>query len=162
MISAKMEKIMNEQINKEMYSAYFYLSMAADLREKYLDGFAHFFEHQAQEEMEHAMKFYSYINEQGGRVKLDAIEKPQATYKDVEEIFDLSLKHEKFVTKSINDIYALAAKENDFASMQMLDWFVKEQVEEEGNMDKALHMVKMAAKAPHALMMLDAQFGKRE
>ncbi|HNW59892.1 MAG TPA: ferritin [bacterium] len=161
MISQKMEAALNTQINKEMYSAYFYLAMAADLKEKYLDGFSHFFEVQAREEMGHAMKLYAYINEQGGRVLLEAIEKPQAQYKDVEEIFKLTLEHEKYVTKSIHGLKELAVKENDYATSGMLDWFVKEQVEEESNMDKGLHMVKMANNAPQALMFLDSQFGKR-
>jgi ferritin len=162
MISKKMEAAINTQINKELYSAYFYLAMAADLKEKYLDGFARFFEVQAKEEMEHAMKFYAYVNEQGGRVVLEAVEKPQTSYKDVEEIFTMTLSHEKFITKSINELMALAVKENDYATAGMLDWFVKEQIEEEGNMDKGLHLVKMAKNAPHALMMLDSQFGRRE
>ena len=161
MISKKMEAALNSQINKEIYSAYFYLAMAADLREKYLDGFAHFFEYQAKEEMEHAMKFYEYVNEQGSRVILEAIEKPQADYKDVEEIFSLALNHEKFVTKSINELMALAVKESDYASAGMLDWFIKEQIEEEANMDKGLYQVKMAVKHPHALMMLDSRYGQR-
>ncbi len=162
MISKKMEAQLNAQINKEMYSAYFYLAMAADLKEKYLDGFSHFFELQAKEEMSHAMKLYGYINEQGGRVVLDAIEKPKTNFKDVEEIFDLTLKHEQFITKSIHELMALAVQENDYATAGTLDWFVKEQIEEEANMDKGLHMVKMAHNAPHALMMLDSQFGRRE
>jgi ferritin len=162
MISKKMEAQLNAQINKEMYSAYFYLAMAADLKEKYLDGFSRFFEVQAREEMGHAMKLYGYINEQSGRVALEAIEKPQAKFKDVEEIFELTYKHEQYITKSINELMALAVKENDYATAGMLGWFVKEQIEEEASMDKGLHMVKMANKAPAALMMLDSQFGKRE
>jgi len=162
MISKKMEKQLNIQINKEMYSFYLYLAMAADLREKYLEGFSHYFQVQAKEEMNHAMKIYGYVNEQGGRVILDAIDKPQEGFKDAEEIFDLALKHEKFITKSIHELMDLAVKESDYATAGFLGWFVKEQVEEEGNMDKGLHTVRMASKAPHALMMLDAQFGKRE
>lgn len=162
MISKNMEVLLNEQINKEMYSSYLYLAMAADLKEKYLDGFSHFFEVQSREEWSHAMKLYGYINEQGGRVVLDTLEKPQTSFKDVEEIFDLTLKHEKFITKSIHELMAAAVKENDYATAGLLNWFVKEQVEEEGNMDKGLHMVKMTHNAPHALMMLDSQFGRRE
>ena len=162
MISKKMEAALNSQINKEMYSAYFYLAMAADLKEKYMDGFSSFFELQAKEEMEHAMKLYEYVNDQGGRVVLEAIDKPQTNYKDIEEIFSLTLEHEKHVTQSIHELMSLAVKENDYATAGMLDWFVKEQIEEEANMDKGLHLVKMAAKAPHALMMLDSKFGARK
>ncbi len=162
MISKQMEEKLNEQINKEMYSSYLYLAMSAYLSEKYLDGFAHFFRVQSHEEWMHAMKIYDYINEQGGRVELEKIEKPPKEFKDVEDIFTKTLEHEKFITKSIQELFEAAMKEKDYATAGMLDWFVKEQIEEEANMDNALNKVKMAGNAPHALMFLNEKFGQRK
>ena len=161
MLSKEMEKEMNEQVNKELYSAYLYLAMAAQLEAQNLDGFANFFKIQAQEEVGHALKFYAYINGRGNRVLLDAIDKPQAEFSDVEEIFDISYKHEQFVTQRIHKLVDLAIKESDHASKTFLDWFVTEQVEEEASMDNVLQKIRMVGKAGHALLMLDAQLGKR-
>ena len=161
MLSKEMEKEMNLQINKELYSAYLYLAMAADLEAVNLTGFAKFFEAQAKEEVNHAAKFYKYINERGNRVILDAIEKPQMEFKDVEEIFELSYKHEQYVTGRIHHLVDLAIREKDHASKTFLDWFVSEQVEEEASMDQILQKIKMIGKAGHALLMLDAQAGTR-
>jgi ferritin len=162
MVSKEMEKQLNLQINKELYSAYYYLAMAAYCENNYLSGFAKFFQIQATEEVGHANKFYKYLNEQGGRVVLDAIEKPPTDYKDVEEIFQLGLDHEKFVTKSIYGLVALADKENDYATKSFLNWFVNEQVEEEATMDTMLNKIRMAGKEGTALFMLDARAGTRE
>ncbi len=161
MLSKEMEKALNEQINKEMYSSYFYLAMSAYLSDQFLDGFAGFFQAQAQEEWGHAMKIYKHVNERGGRVVLEKIDKPQTDYKDIEEIFDLTLEHEKFVTKSIHELVDLAVKKNDHASKSFLDWFVNEQVEEEANMEAWVAKIKMAGTKGHALLMLDAHAGQR-
>lgn len=162
MISTKMEKQLNEQINKELYSAYLYMAMSAWASNNNLDGVANFFKVQAQEEVVHAMKIYGYVNEQGGKVVLDAINKPQTDYKDVEQLFELSLQHEKTVTASIHTLVDLAISENDHATNVFLQWFVKEQVEEEASMDGILNKVKLAGKTGHALLMIDEQLGKRE
>ena len=162
MISKEMEKALNEQVNKEFYSAYLYLSMAAYLADQHFDGMATFMKAQAQEEVGHGMKIYAYVEEQGGRVILDAIDKPQADFEGVEQIFDLSLKHEKFVTKSIHSLVDQAIKEGDHATKTFLDWFVTEQVEEEAGMDTILHKVKMIGKQAHGLFMLDGQLGQRQ
>ena len=130
MISKEMEKALNEQINKETYSAYLYFSMAAYFESENFEGMASFMKAQAGEELEHAMKIYDYVNEQGGRVVLEAIEKPQTNYKGALEIFEMSLKHEKFITASINKLVDQAIKENDHATRTFLSWFVTEQVEE--------------------------------
>ena len=161
MLSKAMEKALNEQINKEMYSSYFYLAMAAYLSEQFLDGFAKFFEIQSQEEMGHAMKIYKQVNERGGRVVLEKIDKPQTDYKDVEEVFNLTLEHERLVTKSIHNLVDLAIAENDHASKGFLDWFVKEQVEEEATMENWVAKIKMVGTKGQALLMLDAHAGKR-
>lgn len=161
MISKDMEKAINEQINKELYSAYYYLSMAAFLESDGLDGMAGFMKAQAQEEVEHAMKFYSYVNEQGGRVWLDTIEKPKEEFKDAQEIFTLSLEHEQYVTSRIHALVDLALKENDHATKAFLDWYVTEQVEEEATMSTILDKLKRVGSTGQGLLMLDAQLGQR-
>ena len=161
MISKDMEKAINEQINKELYSSYLYLSMASFLEADGLDGLANFMKAQAREEVEHAMKFYAYVNEQGGRVILDAIEKPKAEFKDVKDIFTLSLEHEKYVTSRINSLVDLALKENDHATKTFLDWYVTEQVEEEATMNSILDKLDRIGTSGQGLLMLDAQLGQR-
>jgi ferritin len=135
--------------------------MAAQLEAQNLDGFANFFTMQAQEEVGHAMKFYAFINERGNRVVLEAIDKPQAEFKDVEEIFNISYKHEQFVTQRIHKLVDLAIVESDHASKTFLDWFVTEQVEEEASMDAVLQKIRMVGVTGHGLLMLDAQLAKR-
>ncbi len=161
MISEKMTKALNEQINKELYSAYYYLSMASFLESKNLDGMADFFKHQAKEETGHAMKIYDYVNEQGGRVVLEAVEKPRTDFEGPQQIFELALEHEKVVTKSIHNLVALALQENDYATRTFLDWFVSEQVEEEATMDRIVNKFKLAGTQGHALLMLDSLLGQR-
>jgi len=161
MISKEMQKALNEQINKELYSAYYYLSMAAYLDNKNLDGMANFFKVQAQEEMTHVQKFYDYVNEQGGRVLLEAVAKPPTDFKDVEAVFAAALEHEQFVTKNINMLVDLAIKESDHATKNFLDWFVAEQVEEEASMDSILQKVRMVGGQPQALLMLDSLLAGR-
>ena len=161
MISKKMEKAINEQINKELYSAYYYLSMAAYLENANLEGMAKFMKAQAFEETGHAMKFYGYINEQGGRVTLGAIEKPKTDFDSAQQIFELALEHEKYVTGRINDLMNLAVEENDHASRGFLTWFITEQVEEEANMDTIVNKFKMIGSSGHGLLMLDSQLGQR-
>ena len=161
MISKKMESAINEQINKELYSAYYYLSMAAYLENESLDGMASFMKAQAHEEVGHAMKFYAYVNEQGGRVILETIEKPQETFDNPQQIFDLSLKHEKFVTSRIHSLVDLALEEKDHATKAFLDWFVTEQVEEEATMDSIVNKFKLLGGSGQGLLMLDAQLGQR-
>ena len=161
MLSKTMEKALNEQINKEMFSSYLYLAMSAYLSTQYLEGFAKFFKVQSQEEMGHAMKLFGYINERGGQVVLDKIDKPQTNYKDIEEIFAQTLEHEKFITKSIHALVELAIQEKDHASKNFLDWYVNEQVEEEANMDNWLAKIKMVGNKGQALIMLDVHAGQR-
>jgi len=161
MLSKEMEKEMNVQINKELYSAYFYLAMAAWCDDENLEGFGTFFKAQAEEEVVHAMKFYSYMNERGNAVALEAIDKPKTDFKDIEEIFQLGLEHEKYVTGRINGLVNLAIKESDHASKTFLDWFVSEQVEEEATFDGILKKIQLVGKTGHGLLMLDGQVGQR-
>lgn len=162
MISKKMQEAINEQINKELYSEYLYLSMAAYFDALGYEGFAHFMKVQAKEEHEHAMKFYEYLNDRGGRVILKQIDEPQTDFDSVNEVFDLSYKHEQFVTKSINELVDLASKENDHASVSFLNWYVDEQVEEEATMDAILTKLEMIDGKGMGLLMLDRELARRE
>ncbi len=162
MISKKMEKAINEQINKELYSAYLYLAMAAQAQSMGLKGFANWFEIQYGEEVSHAMKFYEYVNEQGGRVLLDAIAKPPAEFRSVLAMFELTAKHEATVTASINALVDLAIKENDHATRSMLTWFVDEQVEEESNAQDLVNRLKMIKDSGSGILYLDGKLAKRK
>lgn len=161
MLSKKMEKALNEQINKEMYSAYLYMSMSAHSRNIGLSGFANWFMVQYHEEMEHAMKIYDYVNEQGGKVKLMAIDEPPSAFKGPMDMFQKTLKHEQFITKSINDLMDLAIKEKDHATQIFLQWFVTEQIEEEGNDNEIIDKLKLAGDKGNGLFMIDKELGAR-
>jgi len=161
MLSKKMEKALNEQINKEMYSAYLYMSMSAYSTNIGLSGFANWFMVQYHEEMEHAMKIYNYINEQGGKVKLMAIDEPPSVFKGPMDMFQKTLKHEQFITKSINDLMDLAIKEKDHATQIFLQWFVTEQIEEEGNDNEIIDKLKLAGDKGNGLFMIDKELGAR-
>ena len=126
MINEKMEKAFNEQINKELYSAYLYLSMQAYFERLNLTGFVNWMSVQVQEENAHAMGMFNYLNERGGEIKLDAIEKPVVKGSNPVEIFEQVLEHEEFVTSRINALYDVAEETRDRAAMQFLDWYVKE------------------------------------
>lgn len=161
MLSKKMEKALNEQLNKEMYSAYLYMSMSAHSTNIGLSGFANWFMVQYHEEMEHAMKIYNYINEQGGKVKLMAIDEPPSVFKGPMDMFQKTLKHEQFITKSINDLMNLAIKEKDHATQIFLQWFVTEQIEEESNDNEIIDKLKLAGDKGNGLFMIDKELGAR-
>jgi ferritin len=162
MIKKSMEKAINEQINAETYSAYLYWSMAAWCDKNNLPGFANWMRVQVQEEMSHAVKFYTYLIDRGGTVKLTAIAAPETDWKDIEAIFAATLKHEQYVTARINNLADLAIKEKDHAAGQFLQWFVNEQVEEEKNAEQILGQLKMMGKQPGAaLYILDKEMAAR-
>jgi len=161
MLSKKMEEALNEQINKEMYSAYLYMSMSAHSTNAGLPGFANWFMVQYKEEMEHAMKIYDYVNDQGGRVKLKTIEEPLSTFTDAMDMFQKTLKHEQFITKSINELVDLAIQEKDYATQIFLQWFVTEQIEEEGNDNDIISKLKLAGDKGNELFMIDKELGAR-
>ncbi len=160
MLSEKMEEALNEQINKEMYSAYLYMAMSAHSKHIGLDGFANWFMVQYQEEMTHAMKIYDYINEQGGKVKLRAIKEPPTEFESPLKMFEATLEHEKFITKSINELMDLAIKENDHATQIFLHWFVTEQIEEEANDNEIIAKLKLVGDG-NGLFMLDKELAAR-
>lgn len=162
MIGKKMEKAINEQINKEIYSAYLYLSMSAYSANIGLPGFSHWFKMQYKEELAHAEKFFGYLLEQGNAVKLEAIAQPPAEFKSPTALFEQSLKHEQFVTKSIYSLVDLAIAEKDHASNQFLQWYVAEQVEEEAHASEILTKLQMVGDKNQGLLMLDAQLAGRK
>ena len=153
---------MNDQIQHEFHAAYLYLSMSAYFESMNLPGFAHWMRMQWQEEIGHAMKFLDHINERGGRVQLQAIEQPPVEFESPLDPFAQALAHEQKVTGQINEIYALAVQENDYASLSTLQWFVDEQVEEERNVGDIVQRLKMVKGHAGALLMLDAHLGHRE
>ncbi|GAB4469491.1 MAG: ferritin [Anaerolineales bacterium] len=161
MIPKAMQDAMNEQIKNELYSAYLYLSMAAHFESKTLGGFANWLRLQAQEELNHAMKFYNFILERGGEVTLKAIDQPPSSWKSNLEAFEQVLQHEQKVTKNITDLYELALKEKDYPSQVMLQWFIEEQVEEEKNATEIIEKLKMIEAHGTAVLMLDHELGKR-
>ena len=161
MLNKKMENALNEQINKEIYSAYLYMAMSAHSTNIGLSGFANWFMVQYHEEMEHAMKIYDYVNDQGGKVHLKAIDEPPSTFKDAMDMFKKTLKHEQFVTKSINTLMDLAIKEKDHATQIFLQWFVTEQIEEEGNDNDIIAKLELAGVKGNGLFMIDKELGTR-
>lgn len=161
MISKKMTDSINTQINREMYSAYLYLSMAAYSTSAGLKGFANWFQVQIQEELFHARKMYDYVNQQGGRVVLKDIEAPPAEFKSAKELFAVTLEHEKKVTAMINKLATQARSENDHATEIFMQWFVTEQVEEEANALEILQKMELIGKDANGLFMMDTELAKR-
>lgn len=161
MLSEKLQNALNEQINKELYSAYLYLSMSAYCEAENLPGFADWMRVQAQEEVAHAMRFFDYVNARGGRVVLKAIEMPPPIWKSPLEMFQQVLEHERKVTGMINRLYELASKENDHATQIELQWFITEQVEEEESAGQVVEQLKRVFEQPMGLFMLDRQLGER-
>ncbi len=161
-MSEAVQDAMNEQIKNELYSAYQYLSMAAYCESANLPGFARWMRAQAREELQHAMKFYDFVLDRNGRVVLHPIDAPVVEFGSPLEVFERALEHEQKVTAMINDLYGLAAGENDYASQTFLQWFVTEQVEEEKNAGDVVETLKMVAGSSEALFLLDRELGKRE
>jgi len=161
MISKKIEKEINEQINAEFWSAYLYLSMSAYFVSKNLPGFANWMQIQYQEEISHALKFFNYLNERGGRVILTPIKEVKKEWKDEIEVFQETLKHEQHVTFLINNLVNLAIEEKDHASNNMLQWYVSEQVEEEANVDEILQQLVLLEGNKFGLLMLDRELKQR-
>jgi ferritin len=161
MINEKVSKAFNEQIQKELYSAYLYLSMAAYFHSRGLDGMAQWMRVQAFEEVNHAMKFFDHIVERDGRVELLGLEKPPTEWKSALNAFEAAYKHEQYITGSINDLVKLAETEKDYASKSLLQWFVDEQVEEEASVSKIAQELEMVKDSPQGLLMIDRELGAR-
>jgi ferritin len=161
MIGKAMQDAINEQINKELFSSYLYLSMAAYFEEKNLPGFAHWMRVQEAEEREHAMKFYDFLLERGGKVTLKAIEAPKTEWASAMEVMEEVAAHEAKVTASIYALYELALQEKDYPAQVMLQWFITEQVEEEKNAAEIIASLKMIEAHETALLQLDHRLSKR-
>ena len=161
MISKKLNDAINEQINRELYSEYLYSSMRAWFAAQSLDGFANWMEVQVREEHAHGMGFYQYILERGGRVILKAIAQPPADFKTPLNAFKETLKHENYITKSINELMDLAIKEKDHALKSFLQWYVDEQVEEEANDEKILNMLERVKDSTEGLFFIDKELSAR-
>lgn len=161
MLSEKLEKSLNDQITFEFYSSYTYLAMAAFCESSDLSGFANFFRVQAKEELDHAMKFYDYVFQKGGKVILGEIEQPKKDYDSMVDVFETGLEHERLVTSRIYDITDIATEEREHATISFLKWFIDEQVEEEDNFSSLLKKVKRCEGNSAALYMLDDELATR-
>ena len=161
MLSEKMQDALNGQLNAELYSSYLYLSMNAYFKSVNLDGFANWMYYQAQEELTHSMKFYDFINQRGGRVKLMKVEAPPAEWGSPLEVFEATLEHEQKVTGLINELVEFALAEHDHATNIFLQWFVSEQVEEEESVGGVLEQLKLMGEAKGGLFMIDRELAKR-
>ena len=157
----KVHELLNQQINKEFYSAYLYLDFSNYFKRRGLDGFANWYMVQAQEERDHAMLFYQYLQNENQIVTLDAIAKPDKEIKADMDALLAGLEHEKYVTSLINDIYAAAHDVKDFRTMQFLDWFVKEQGEEETNANDMITKMELFGSDPRSLYMLNSELAAR-
>ncbi|MDD4796777.1 MAG: ferritin [Eubacteriales bacterium] len=162
MLHTDITSLLNEQINKELYSAYLYLDIANYYADQGLIGFENWFTIQAQEERDHAMLIRTYLLDNDHRITLPAIDSPgDGNYENFQRPLDLTLEHEQFVTASIHNIYAAAHREKDFRTMQFLDWFVKEQGEEEKNATDLIRKFELFAGDSKGLYLLDQELGTR-
>jgi ferritin len=161
MINKNMQDAINEQINKEMYSSYLYLSMAAYFESTGLPGAAKWMRVQSEEETEHAMKFFEHLIDRGGKVELKPIAAPEIEWAGPMAAFEAVLQHEQFVTKSINDLYEVALKEKDYPAQVLLQWYINEQVEEEKNAAAVIDNMNRIEAHETAVLQLDHQLGKR-
>lgn len=161
MASEKLLKELNDQFNFELESAYVYMAMAAYCSAEDYDGFAHFFILQAQEEYQHAMKFYDFLYDMDGRAVMKAIPEPDKDYDSVLDAFEKALAHEKLVTSKINKIMDLAIEENNYATTNFLQWFIEEQVEEENSMKIIISNLERMDGNFQGMYMLDKELGQR-
>ena len=161
MLNQKVIELINDQINKEFYSAYLYLDMANYYIDNDLDGFGNWYNIQAQEERDHALLFLKYLQSNGIKVTLKAIDQPDKEFKSHLEPLITGAEHERFVTALIHKIYEAAYEVKDFRTMQFLDWFVKEQLEEEENADKLVNKYKLFGDDPKSLYLLDQELAAR-
>ena len=160
-LSKGMQDALNEQIKEELFSSYIYLSMAAYFESINLPGFAHWMGIQSQEELEHAMKFYGYVHDRGGRVVLQALDQPPVEFGGPTAVFQKTLEHEQYITGKIHKLYGMAVEEKDYASLGILQWFVDEQVEEEKSAGEILELLKTVGDKGQGLIMLDRQLAQR-
>jgi ferritin len=162
MLSKTMEEALNRQVNREFYSAFLYLAMSSYFASENLTGFAHWMRVQSREEQAHAFKIFDYIIDRGGKVSLATLEAPKAKWSSAGKVFEETYAHEQKVTGMINALVELAMTERDHASFEMLQWFVKEQVEEEKQAYEILAQIRMVGDTPGHLIYIDRHIGKRE
>ena len=160
-MNEKVSALLNEQVNKEFYSAYLYLDMANFYTQKGLDGFANWYEIQAKEEQDHAMLMYQYLQNNGEKVTLEAIAKPDKKFETLMDPLTAGLEHEKYVTSLINNIYAAAIEVTDYRTTQFLDWFIKEQGEEEKNSMDLITKMELFGDDARSLYMLNSELAAR-
>ena len=161
MLSKTIQEALNQQIKHEFYSSYLYLSMSAYFETANLPGCARWMRIQSQEEHEHAMKLFDFVNDRGGSVELQALDQPPGEFQSPLDVFQQALEHERQVTALIDRLYELAVKEGDYATQVHVQWFVTEQVEEEKNASQIVEQLKMTGGQPAALLMLDNVLGGR-
>ena len=161
MINEKLKKAFNDQINKELYSEYLYLSMQAYFERLNLKGFVNWMSVQVQEEHAHALGMFDYLNQRGGNVQLEAIDKPETDWESPLAVFEQVLEHEEYVTSRINALMDVAEETKDRAAMSFLNWYLKEQVEEEDNVGNVLATLKLIGDDKKALLMLDKDLATR-
>ena len=157
-----LRQALNQQMNREFYSWYLYLAMSAYFEAQSLPGFAHWMRVQAQEELEHAMKFYRYLSDRGARIELAAIESPPVEFPSPREAVRMAPEHERAITRHIHQLYRMATEQNDQATQVFLHWFITEQVEEEKLTEQLLHRVSQVEQSPAAMLFLDHHLGQRE
>ena len=162
MVDKKMEDAINKQINEELYSAYLYLSMSAWFDSIGLKGFSNWMMVQYKEEMDHAMKFYQYLQSQGATIKLMAIEEPPHEWNSPLHAFEETLKHEQHITKCINELVDLSDELKDRATYNVLQWFINEQVEEEENDREIIDKLKLVEGSKHGIFMIDKDLASRQ
>ena len=160
-IGDKVNAAMNAQITHELDASYRYLAMSAWCQEQRLPGAAAWLRNQAEEEVEHAMKFFDFIQSRSGTINLQALPQPPAEYADVRAVFTAALKHERHISALIHDLYALAGQEDDFASQQFLQWFLSEQVEEEENVSGVLDRLALVGDSGYGLLLIDQELAQR-
>lgn len=161
MINGKLEEAFNDQINKELYSEYLYLAMKTKFMEWNLQGFVNWFNVQVQEEHAHGMGMFDYLDERGGNIDLRAIDRPEVKGNTPLEIFEHVLEHEQFVTSKINHLADVAEEVKDRAALNFLNWYLKEQVEEESNVGGLLATLRLIGDDKKALLMLDKELSTR-
>lgn len=161
MISKKLAARINLQINRETYSAYLYMAMSAKMSDDGYTGIAKWFMTQYHEEMFHSMKFFQYLIDQGAKPVLEKLDKPEVKAKTIKEIFEATLEHEKFVTASIRELLELAIAEKDYASENLVRWYIDEQAEEEKNVNEILRNLDLLGDSKQGLFMLNIELGKR-
>ena len=157
----KIHQLLNEQINKELYSAYLYVDIANYYDELDLDGYANYYMIQAQEERDHALLFLKYMQNNGLKVTLEAVAKPDKTYSSILDPLVVAAEHERYVTALINAIYHECYEDRDYRTMKFLDWFVDEQMEEEDNADSMISRYNLFGHDPKGLYALDQEYAGR-